>query len=404
MTDTILTLNAGSSSIKFAAYAAEDADSSPSVAGKITGILRSPEFKAINAQGDRLPGNGLDLIDQEATHDDLIIRLLDWIHDQLGNGNLAAVGHRVVHGGRHFLEPVFLDDKVVRDLAALNSLAPLHQPHNLAAIEVIQNRDPDLPQIACFDTSFHHTQHPLAKQFALPRSLTEDGIIRYGFHGISYDYLSSVLPDHLGEKAEGRFVIGHLGNGASLCAIKNRQSVATTMGFTALDGLMMGRRCGTLDVGVVLHLLNDRNMEAKEVEDLLYNKSGLLGVSGLSNNMQDLEQSSDPAAKEAIDLYCYRTANEIGKLIPALGGLDGLVFSAGIGENSPLVRRRVCDYFQWLGVEIDEALNSENASLISTENSEIDVLVVPTDEELVIARATRQILERLGSCKNASPL
>ncbi|MCR9212252.1 MAG: acetate/propionate family kinase [Proteobacteria bacterium] len=393
MTDTILTLNAGSSSIKFAAYAAKDVEGTPSLAGKITGILRSPEFKAVDGQGARLPGNGLDNIDLRATHDELIVRLLEWINGKLGSGNLAAVGHRVVHGGQHFLKPVLLDDTVIQELAKLNSLAPLHQPHNLAAIEVIRNQDQDLPQIACFDTGFHSTQHPLAKQFALPRSLKEDGIIRYGFHGISYDYLSSVLPEHIDEEAEGRFVIGHLGNGASLCAIKNRQSVATTMGFTALDGLMMGRRCGALDVGVVLHLLNDRNMTPKEVEDLLYNKSGLLGVSGLSNNMQDLEKSTDPAAKEAIDLYCYRTASEIGKLIPTLGGLDGIVFSAGIGENSPLVRQKVCNYFQWLGIEIDEALNKKNAPKISAKESRIKVLVVPTDEEVVIARATRKILK-----------
>lgn len=392
MTDTILTLNAGSSSIKFAAYDAADVEGNPSIAGKITGIRRSPEFNAVDAAGARLAGGELDSIEKDATHDELIIRLLDWIADVLDNGNVKAVGHRVVHGGREFVTPVILNDDVVAKLATLNPLAPLHQPHNLAAIRVIQERQPELLQVACFDTSFHHTQPSLAKQFALPAAFKDDGVIRYGFHGISYDYLNSVLPEYLGDKATGRFVMGHLGNGASLCAVKNRQSIATTMGFTALDGLMMGRRCGTLDAGVVLHLINDRHMNATEVEDLLYNKSGLLGVSGLSNNMQDLEESDDPAAKAAIDLYCYRAASEIGKMLPALGGLDGLVFSAGIGENSPLVRQQICDYFQWLGVELDAAANKENAALISTKASRIAVLVVPTDEEVVIAKATRGFL------------
>jgi len=392
MTDTILVLNAGSSSLKFAMYPAAANDGKPLVTGKISGIRRAPSLKALDSRQQKLPKGDLAEIDASASHDELTVRLLNWVDANIQGSVLVGVGHRVVHGGRHFTSPVRVDERVINELTALNSLAPLHQPHNLAAITVVQERAPALPQVACFDTSFHRTQAPLARLFAIPRELSDEGVIRYGFHGLSYDYITSVLPQHLGDKANGRTIVAHLGNGASLCAIKEKKSVATSMGFTALDGLMMGRRCGTLDAGVVLYLLKNNEMTPEEVEHLLYNKSGLLGVSGISNNMKDLEESTDPKAKKAIDLYCFKAASEIGKLLPAMGGLDSIVFTAGIGENSALIRRNICRYFDWLGIDIDETANKANALKISSPISTINVLVIPTDEETVIADATRRIL------------
>jgi acetate kinase len=392
MTDIILVLNAGSSSIKFAIYPFVQDDRRALVAGKISGIRRDPSFQAHDFQNQALPKGDLSDIEKTASHEELIVRLLNWLETRTQKGPIACVGHRVVHGGRQFTAPVLLDEDIMRELATLNTLAPLHQPHNLAAIEVIRKRLPSVPQIACFDTSFHHTQRPLAKLFALPRALSEEGVVRYGFHGLSYNYIASVLPRHLGNRAEGRIIVAHLGNGASLCAMEGRKSVATSMGFTALDGLMMGRRCGALDVGVVLYLLKNKKMTPLEVEYLLYNESGLLGVSQISNNMKDLEESNKAEAREAIDLYCYRAATEIGKLLPAIGGLDGIVFTAGIGENSSLVRSKICHHLDWMGIEIDETANEANEAKISSRNSAIDVLVTPTDEEIVIANAARVIL------------
>lgn len=395
MADNILTLNAGSSSIKFAVYPPAVGNRKPLITGKISGILRAPEFNAVNGSGKELPKSELEKINLDATHEELTVNLLKWLDKNILKDALACVGHRVVHGGGQFTVPVLLDEGIIRELATFNSLAPLHQPHNLAAIKTIREKLPLLPQIACFDTSFHHTQAPLAKLFALPRALSEKGIVRYGFHGLSYDYIASALPKYLGSRAAGRIVIAHLGNGASLCAISELKSIATSMGFTALDGLMMGRRCGTIDAGVVLYLLKNENMTAEEVENLLYNESGLLGVSGISNNMKELERSTEKEAQEAIDLYCYRAASEIGKLISVNGGLDGIVFTAGIGENSALVRSKICDYFNWLGIDIDVTENKKNASKISSPKSAIDVLVIPTDEEIVIADAARDILKSI---------
>lgn len=392
MTDPILVLNAGSSSIKFAIYLVTPDEQPALVAGKISGIRRDPSFDAYDSQNRVLPKGDLADIEKTASHDELTVRLLNWLEMHLQTGSIACVGHRVVHGGRQFTVPVLLHEDIIDELATLNSLAPLHQPHNLAAINVIRERLPAVPQVACFDTSFHYTQAPLAKLFALPRALSDEGVIRYGFHGLSYDYIASVLPRHLGSKSDGRMIVAHLGNGASLCAVKERKSIATSMGFTALDGLMMGRRCGALDAGVVLYLLKNKEMSPDEVENLLYNESGLLGVSNISNNMKELEENIKIEAQEAIDLYCFRAASEIGKLLPAIGGLDGIIFTAGIGENSALVRSKICSYFGWLGVEIDETENKGNATKISSQNSTIDVLVIPTDEEIVIANAAREML------------
>ncbi len=387
MNDAVLVLNAGSSSIKFALFSAADPESAPLIKGRIGGIGRAPDFSARDADGVELAEDGLIAIDTTAGHGELTTRLLEWLDDHDNSLNLIAAGHRVVHGGQSFAAPAMITADVMSKLQKLVTLAPLHQPHNLAAVDAVSERMAGLPQVACFDTSFHRTQPRLAQLFALPRELSDQGLIRYGFHGLSYEYIASVLPDHLGDGANGRVVVAHLGNGASMCAMKERQSIATTMGYTALDGLMMGRRCGAIDPGVILHLVNGMGMSPAEVERLLYQKSGLLGVSGISNNMQVLQESAEPNAREAIDLFCYRAAGQLGMLATALGGLDAIVFTAGIGENSSTVRQRICDRLTWLGVELDVEANQTNATKISRPEAAIEVLVVATNEEQVIAKA-----------------
>lgn len=393
MLNSILVLNAGSSSIKFAVYPAVGGDA-PLVKGMIDGIGGAARFKAMGADGSALVAGALSELEDGLGHADLTARLLIWLDVEGGDFTTVAVGHRVVHGGRGFTDPVLIDAGVMAALEDLVPLAPLHQPHNLSAIKAVAERAPDLPQVACFDTAFHRTQGRLAELFALPRALSEQGIIRYGFHGLSYDYIASVLPDYLGDKANGRVIVAHLGNGASLCAMKERRSVDTTMGFTALDGLMMGSRCGAIDAGVVLHLLQEKAMSIAEVERLLYRESGLLGVSGLSNNMRALEESDSPEAREAVDLFCYRAAKQVCALLPTLGGLDALVFTAGIGENSAGVRAKICRHLSWMGLELNDGTNRSNTVRVSMPSSEIDVLVIPTDEESVIARAARRFLSR----------
>ena len=350
-----------------------------------------PDFKAVDAEGRTLVEDGLENIEAAASHGALTLRLLDWLEKHNSGFRVVAAGHRVVHGGRHFAEPARVTPDVLQQLEELVPLAPLHQPHNLSAIKALAERLPGLPQIACFDTSFHRTQPRLAELFALPRALADEGIIRYGFHGLSYDYIASVLGEHLGQRADGRVIVAHLGNGASMCAMRERKSVATSMGFTALHGLMMGRRCGTLDAGVVLHLLQNLGMSIDEVQHMLYRESGLLGVSGISNNMQVLLESTDAAAVEAVELYCYRAAGEIGRLAAALGGLDAVVFTAGIGENAGKVRQMICGQLTWMGLELDPGENARNATRISASGSAVEALVVPTNEELVIAKAVRAL-------------
>ncbi len=389
MKRAILVLNSGSSSIKFALYGEARGDSRPLISGKIAGVGRAPTFKAVDADGRNLVQDGLEHIEASTGHGELTLRLLDWLEKNNSGFEVVAAGHRVVHGGRNFAHPVLVTPDVMVQLEELVPLAPLHQPHNLSAIKALAKRSPGLPQVACFDTSFHRTQPRLAELFALPRALADEGIIRYGFHGLSYDYIAGVLGEHLGGRADGRVIVAHLGNGASMCAMKGRQSVATSMGFTALHGLMMGRRCGTLDAGVVLHLLKNKGMSVDEVQHMLYRESGLLGVSGLSNNMQVLLESDDARAREAVELYCYRAAGEMGRLATALGGLDAVVFTAGIGENATEVRRLICGQLGWMGVELDDGANQRNAARIGTPGSAIDVCVVPTNEELVIAKAVK---------------
>ena len=387
MTPVLLTLNAGSSSLKFALFDRKASTTVAEITGKFTGIGGQSAFYAHDKTGAPLDNAALDTVSSGMTHEDLIAALLTWLEPHLGHRPLEAVGHRVVHGGKDFTQPTMITEPVLEKLETLCPLAPLHQPHNLAAIRAVAKWKPDLPQIACFDTSFHRTQDRMAQMFALPRALTDEGVIRYGFHGLSYDYIASVLPTHLKDRAEGRVIVAHLGNGASMCAMKDRKSVATSMGFTALDGLMMGRRCGTLDPGVVLYLMQSKGMSAAQIEHLLYLKSGLLGVSGITNDMHVLQQSDDPHAREAIDLYCHRAASILAGLLPSIDGLDAVVFTAGIGENSALVRKLICDRLGWLGLALDSAANEGNAPVISTPASRISILVIPTNEEAVVAQA-----------------
>ncbi len=393
MTNAILVLNAGSSSLKFAIYGDGDGALDVLLRGKISGIGSNPVFSAKDADGLAMSGKDLPPMDLETGQDDLIPELLDWVNAHQGGVTIKAVGHRVVHGGRHHAEPALITDALLAELESLSPLAPMHQPHNLAAIRCVAASIPGLTQVACFDTSFHRTQDRLAQLFALPRALSDEGIIRYGFHGLSYDYIASTLPAHLGDKANGRVIVAHLGSGASMCAMKNRRSVATSMGFTALDGLVMGRRCGTLDPGVILYLLQEKGLSATDISTMLYKESGLLGVSGISNDMAVLEADPSAQAQEAIDLFCHRATSELAALASTIGGLDALVFTAGIGENSARIRRQICDRLCWMGVAIDPDANDGHATRISGPSSDIDVLVIPTNEEVVVARATRALTQ-----------
>ncbi len=391
MIDTILVINSGSSSIKFALYAVASDNAKPLIKGKIAGIGRVPDFVAFDGEDKELAEGRLQDLDGDAGHGELVQGLLDWVDSTQASLKVVAAGHRVVHGGQVFDGPVKITPETFKQMAELTPLAPLHQPHNLTAVTAISKRSPEITQVACFDTSFHRTQPRLAQLFGLPHKLSDAGIIRYGFHGLSYDYIASVLGDLPGCKADGKVIVAHLGNGASICAMDNRQSVMTSMGFTALHGLMMGRRSGTLDAGAVLHLIQQRGMSVDQVHQLLYRESGLLGVSGFSNNMRELQESSDPRAAEAVDLFCYKAACEFGSHATAMEGLDGIVFTAGIGENSAMVRKKICQQLGWLGVEIDPAANDDHRATISTQNSKISVHVVATNEELVIAKATKDL-------------
>jgi acetate kinase len=392
MSDYAVVLNAGSSSLKFCVYTRSDAGAwGLESRGQIEGIGTSPKFSAKNRAGERVADQALDrhtVKDGKTALDSLA----DWLRTTYSGARVLGVGHRVVHGGAKYAAPTIVTPGVLEDLRQLIPLAPLHQPHNLAAIDAVTNRLPDVPQVACFDTSFHRGQPAVAEIVPLPQEIRAGGVQRYGFHGLSYEYIASVLPIEAPEIADGRVIVAHLGSGASMCAMTNRKSVDSTLGFTALDGLCMGTRPGALDPGVVLYLFQNLGMSAKEVEGLLYKKSGLLGISGKSNDMRDLLGNSDPQARLAIDYFVYRAAKEIGALTAALGGIDGLVFTAGIGENSPEIRRRICEASAWLGLEIDPTANESKTTLISRPGSRVSVWVIPTNEELVIARHTGKLL------------
>jgi acetate kinase len=389
MDDYALVLNAGSSSLKFCVFQRPAGESWHLAArGQIEGIGTSPRLSAKDADGESLAKQDVAARDGKEALD----ALAGWLRSRYGGSRVLGVGHRVVHGGAQFKGPTILNADVMRELYQLVPLAPLHQPYNLAAIEAVFERLPGIPQVACFDTSFHRGQPAVAELIPLPLELRQQGLQRYGFHGLSYEYIASVLPEVAPEIAHGRVIVAHLGSGASLCALKDGKSFDSTLGFTALDGLCMGTRPGSLDPGVVLHLFQGLKFSAKEVETLLYKKSGLLGISGMSNDMRDLLGRSEPAARLAVDYFVYRVAKEIGALTAVLGGLDALVFTAGIGENSPEIRRRISEASAWLGIEIDEAANTQRLPRISTSTSKIPVWVIPTNEELMIARHTGALL------------
>jgi acetate kinase len=389
MSRSIAVLNAGSSSIKFAFFADEN-ELRLTYRGLLEQIGVSPHLSVTDAGGAVVgerswPSNGFD--HKAATREILKVGV------EIGReAPVAAVGHRVVHGGERHAAPIRVDRTVFEDLAKLTPLAPLHQPHNLAPIATLLEAAPHIPQVACFDTAFHRSQPPLAQMFALPRRFTAAGVRRYGFHGLSYEYVAGRLREVAPEIAGGRVIIAHLGNGASLCAVRDGRSVASTMGFTAADGLVMGTRCGAMDPGAMIHLMDAYGMGARELEDLIYKRSGLLGVSGVSSDMRALHASHEQAAKEAIDLFVYRVVREVGSLAAALGGLDGLVFTGGIGEHDAEVRAEIGAGCRWLGVLIDPTANATGVGRISPEAAPVRVLVLPTDEEQVVARQTRALL------------
>jgi acetate kinase len=386
-----LVLNAGSSSLKFCVYHDNDTQRWHLEArGQIDGIGTKPRFTAKNGAGARIADDLLDasVADGRAALDSLGA----WLRSQYGGARVVGVGHRVVHGGARFTGPTRVTPEVVRELRELIPLAPLHQPYNIAAIEAVAEQLPGVPQVACFDTSFHRTQPDVAQLVPLPREIRDRGVQRYGFHGLSYEYIASVLPEAAPEIADGKVIVAHLGSGASLCALDNRRSVDSTLGFTALDGLCMGTRPGAVDPGVILYLFQTLGLPAKAVETMLYKQSGLLGISGISNDMRDLLASENPAARLAIDYFVHRAAKEIGALAAVLGGLDGLVFTAGIGENAPEIRRRLCAASAWLGLDLDVQANARGDACITHPDSPVSAWIIPTNEELMIARHTGAVL------------
>lgn len=391
MSDYALVINAGSSSLKFCVYEKRAADDfSLEARGQIEGIGTSPRLCVKDCDDGVLADRPLgDTVrDGRSAFDEFAA----WLRSRYSAARVVAVGHRVVHGGARFSGPVLVTPQVQEELRRLVPLAPLHQPHNLAAIEVVSERLPGVPQVACFDTSFHRGQPAVAELIPLPREIRDTGVQRYGFHGLSYEYIASVLPEIAPEIARGRVIVAHLGSGASLCAMRNGKSVDSSLGFTALDGLCMGTRPGSVDPGVILHLFQSLSLSAEDVETLLYKKSGLLGISGISSDMRDLLESSEPSARLAVDYFVYRAAKEIGALAAVLGGIDGIVFTAGIGENSAEIRSRICDASAWLGVALDPEANERRGPRISRSGSHVSAWVIPTNEELMIGRHTGSLL------------
>jgi acetate kinase len=387
--DCILTINAGSSSLKFAVF--EVHGLTCVLSGQVEGLGSTPQFRLRNAAGQDIPdglhGGAIN------THAQALERIISVMPLYCADAHIVAVGHRVVHGGLEFVAPVLIDENVASKLAALSPLAPLHQPHNLAGIAAARTHFPDAAQVACFDTAFHRGQPFVNDAFAIPRSFYDEGVRRYGFHGLSYEYIAGKLGEVAPFHAQGRVIIGHLGSGASMCALRNGCSVASTMGFSALDGLPMGTRPGQIDPGVLLYLMDQKGMDAKAISELLYRQSGLKGLSGISNDMRELEASGHPHARQAIDLFVFRVRREIGGLAAALEGLDAIVFCGGIGENARNIREYVLQGMEWIGVELDLDRNRANAELISSARSRVQVFVIPTNEELMIARHAVRLLE-----------
>jgi acetate kinase len=380
-------INAGSSSLKFSIYEGEKRV----IAGNVDGFGVRPNAIATDANGDPIaPPDFASSI--PASPSEVLPSILPWARRHLGTRRLSALGHRVVHGGMRHSKPAGVTPELLAELEALVPLAPLHQPHNIAPIRTAMEIHPELPQVACFDTAFHRTAPELEQAFALPYVLYDEGVRRYGFHGLSYEYIASILPERAPEIAEGRVIVAHLGNGCSACAMQARRSIATTMGFTALDGIPMGTRCGALDPGVLLHLLQQKAMTADALVDLLYRRSGMLGLSGVSSDFRELLASGEPRAHFAINLFCYNIARHIGSLAAALDGLDALVFSAGVGENAAAIRDKICRACAWLGLELDAAANNQHQTRISTPSSRVAAFVIRTDENLMIARHARALI------------
>lgn len=390
MSEHILTVNAGSSSLKFALFATHGLDCV--AIGMIDGLGTDPNFVMKDGKGQKVMTDALEGERFVADHHGALSTVLDALARQFPQARIGAVGHRVVHGGMAYSAPVLVDDAILEQLTGFVPLAPLHQPHNLSGIQAAQVAFPGVPQVACFDTAFHRA-HPFVNDaFALPRSLYDEGVRRYGFHGLSYEYVTGRLAEIAPFHAKGRVIVCHLGSGASMCAIRNGYSIASTMGFSALDGLPMGTRPGQIDPGVLLYLMDQKGMDAKAISDLLYKSSGLKGLSGISNDMRDLEASDDPRAKQAIDYFVFRLRREIGAMAAVLGGLDAIVFCGGIGENSRLIRESALEAMEWIGIELDLDRNREGADLISSERSRVRAFIIRTNEELMIARHTQQLL------------
>ncbi|MEJ2344488.1 MAG: acetate/propionate family kinase [Gammaproteobacteria bacterium] len=395
MADGLLVLNAGSSSIKFAMYRLGEPGTDPQLhlRGNLSGIEEQPHLFAADASGRQLeegvlPGSAVQ------NHQDALDHLLDWLDRQAHEVHLVGVGHRVLHGGRDYTRPVRITPDLLQQLDRFCPLGPDNQPHNLAGIRAMEAVAPDLPQVACFDTAFHARQPPVARLMPLPGEYADRGFVRYGFHGLSYDYITSVLPSYNDGHFPQRLIIAHLGSGASAAAIKDGVGIATTMGLTALDGLMMGTRSGSLDPGALLYLMEEDGLGAQELSDLLYKRSGLLGVSGISADMRVLLDSSEPGARRAVDLFSYRVVRAVGSLVAALQGLDGLVFTGGIGEHAATIRAGVCHQLRWLGLDLDENANDRHGPVITQATSAVKGWVIPTNEELVIARHTMEVLAR----------
>ena len=382
---TILTVNGGSSSLKCALHTQQQETLTCLYIFKLSNILHNAQFKVVDQHGNKLADASPDMghIAAEERHQACLQLVLNWIEEALPDSNLQAIGHRVVHGGERFSAPILIDDALLTSLAAFIPLAPLHQPYNLKLIQACRNLAPTLPQVACFDTMFHSQQPAIERKYANPREYSDQGIQRYGFHGLSYEFILRQLKQS--NQAQLNTVVCHLGAGASMCAVKGGKSIASSMGFTAVDGLPMGSRCGTIDPGVLLYLQRHFHMDADALENLIYKQSGWLGVSGISSDMLTLHQAEKAEAEEAIDMFCYRAALEIGRLSAALEGLEQIVFTGGVGENDSDVRSRILDRCRWLGVEINPTSNDQGNGTISTETSKVTVQVIPTNEEAMIA-------------------
>ncbi|MBA4109250.1 MAG: acetate kinase [Leptothrix sp. (in: Bacteria)] len=399
MSEAVLVINAGSATLKFSVHGMDELTGE--LVRRCSGLAEySPErarLQVVDGAGQNMVERPIRVSGTSGAASDSLAAVMNWLEEQGSALAWGAVGHRVVHGGARHASPVRIDAAVMADLERLVPLAPLHQPHNLAAVRAVAELRPDVPQVACFDTAFHCAQAPVAQMYALPRRYWHEGIRAYGFHGLSYEYIAGVLPTYLGAQAGGKIVVAHLGGGASLCALRDGRSVASTMGFTALDGLVMGTRCGSLDPGVVLHLMAEHKMDVPAIQELLYRQSGLLGVSGLSGDMRTLLASDAPEAAEAVNLFVYRIQRHLGSLVAALEGLDALVFTGGIGENAASIRERICRRLEWLGLRLDKDANDRGGPCISLPDGRVSAWVIPTDEDAVIARHTLANLRKAPS-------